>query len=81
MKNNSKIVFVLLVLILLHLQYAATSARHVHHGKRHPIRKSGVDVNSFSVSKGKLSGAHQEKTMENGLRKKPPSSSNPSHNK
>ncbi|KAK6164239.1 hypothetical protein DH2020_001103 [Rehmannia glutinosa] len=52
-------------------------------GEQIQSRKLLISVNSLSVNKGLLSGAmvEPEKAVENGLRKRPPTSSNPTQNK
>lgn len=76
--NNKATIFVLFFMIL-HLHSAANANSKL--GSRKLL--VNVSVNSFSVNKGKLKGAmvEPEKAVENGLRKKPPTSSNPTQNK
>lgn len=78
MRNNKRIAFLLVLVMLLHLHTSCASV----HGDLHS-RKLLVSMNSVPVDKGKLSGARDgpERAIENGLRRKPPSSSNPTHNK
>ncbi|KAL8494227.1 hypothetical protein ACS0TY_025138 [Phlomoides rotata] len=65
--------------MILHLHSAAV---HLSNASRKLL--VNVSVNSLSVNKGKLEGSmvvEPEKAVENGLRKKPPTSSNPTQNK
>ncbi|GFP94407.1 hypothetical protein PHJA_001585100 [Phtheirospermum japonicum] len=56
---------------------------HVIFGDKIHSRKLLISVNSISTNKGMLSGTmvEPEKAVRNGLRAKPPTSSNPNHNK
>ncbi|PIN18967.1 hypothetical protein CDL12_08370 [Handroanthus impetiginosus] len=77
MKKINHKTFLLLFLLFLYLQTSSSLGNE----KLLP-RKLMVSSNSLSVNKGKLSGSmvEPEKAVENGLRKRPPSSSNPTQN-
>lgn len=76
--------------MFLQLHARPCYAIHLSHGMENLLpsegrihsRKLAGSVNSLSLSKGKLSGAmvEPEKAVENGLRQRPPSSSNPTQN-
>ncbi|KAM7502696.1 hypothetical protein LguiB_001600 [Lonicera macranthoides] len=89
--NKNKALVSLLALIFLHLfitsLFSSYHERHNFPGKiKCQSRRMLVSVNSFSADPNKLRGEMKEKgkiekSFEDSLRKRPPSSSNPIQNK
>ncbi|KAL1565199.1 hypothetical protein AAHA92_07446 [Salvia divinorum] len=80
MRNNRTRTLFFLFLILLHLH--STSPLHVASAKPQS-RKLPLSANSLSVDTAGSRGCtvQPETAVRNGLRKRPPTASNPSHNK
>ncbi|PIN03958.1 hypothetical protein CDL12_23514 [Handroanthus impetiginosus] len=90
MKNSHNTsLFLLSILLFLHLDTCVAvhisqeTENHVLFREKIQSRKLLISVNSFSGNIGKMSGSmvEPEKAVENGLKERPPSSSNPIQNK
>ncbi|KAL8055415.1 hypothetical protein ABFX02_04G054100 [Erythranthe guttata] len=87
--HNKTLVFLVSVLLILFLDSTTCFATHLSHNdavsrerNQYYSRKLIVSANTLPVSKGNPGEAmvEPEKAVVNGLRKKPPTASNPTQN-